>query len=322
MIRAFAVLAALPLLAAGVLGGFLSVPLACAATGGLMLLRLREQWTPAGEVVELRRFAPLRRGLPRLLPLLEPAVFVLAAAALIDRTPPAAGDLVRAGVLLAGLGAALAASRTLPTPSRLAAAALALPVFAGALAGGLPSALLILASGCALLCVQARRAAFLPLAGCFAAAASLVLAGGPEHVAHAWLLSVLGILLARRWPLGSWRFTAALVMAASVCAAGVLSLAVPAEAAARGGISGAEGLLSGVSGAGLWFLLTVSAAGGLLVRARCGTLRGRMQTELFLFLVAASAVGLLAGGSPGAPGDLAAAVAAGYGVRWWAGVLG
>ncbi|QYJ15666.1 hypothetical protein Rxycam_01492 [Rubrobacter xylanophilus DSM 9941] len=322
MIRAFAVLAALPLLAAGVLGGFLSVPLACAATGGLMLLRLREQWKPAGAVGGVRMSAPLRRGLPRLLPLLEPAVFLLAAAALLDRTPPAAGDLVRTGVLLAGLGAALAASRTLPVPSRLVAAALALPVFAGALAGGLPSALLILASGCALLCVQARRAAFLPLVGCFAAVASLVLSGGPEHVAHAWLLSVLGILLARRWSFGSWRFAAALVMAASVCAAGVLSLVVPAGAASWSpGTTG--GLLPELSGEAFsWVLLTVSAAAGLLVRARCGTLRGRMQTELFLFLVAASAVGLLAGGSPGAPGDVAAAVAAGYGVRWWIEALG
>lgn len=310
---------------AGVRADLPAEPLACAAAGSLLLIRLREQWRPV-EPESRGRTVGLRLRLLGVIDLLEPAVLLLLAVALLYPAVlpgiPAAAGALQAGLLLAGAGMALAATRTLPASSRLVAVALMPLVFAGALVGPASSALLLFASGCALLCIRAHRAAFMPLVAYFAAVASLVIVGGPGHVAQAGLLSALGVLLARRWSLGSWRFTAALVMAASVCAAGVLSLAVPAEGAAWGVTSGGDGLLPGFSGVTLWPLLVASATAGLLVRARCGTLQERMQAELFLFLISASAVWSLAGEAPGVPADVAAVMVAGYGARWWTEVLG
>jgi len=309
VIPAPALLAALPLLL-GRAGELPSGALACAALGGLLLLRLREQWQ-TGEAGPGALAAVWSRA-PRLLPLLEHASFALAAAALLYRLP-AAPEAAAAGVpaLLAATAAALAAARTLPAPPRVAVAALAPLVFAGC--AGLAPALLLLALGCAFASALLPRAAFAALAACFAAAALFALSAGPQRAPQAVLLAALGLLLARRWPLRSRRFLAALAMAAAVCAAAAGAGAQ--EPAAWGG-------LLAVSPAGLAAVLAGGAVAGVTVRARCGTLQGKMLAELFLSLLALTAAGLLAGGPAGVTLDLAFVAAAGYAARWWAGVLG
>lgn len=139
---------------------------------------------------------------------------------------------LHAAAFLAGLLLVLAATRTLPTPSRWISGLLLLLVFTDvgyvAYLNSFyrePAALifLTLVVACALLYIRAPRPNLALLLAYFAAAVLFVIAK-PQHAPQGLLLAVFGVLLSRRWVRGSYHRWASVGMALVVCLTAVWSL--------------------------------------------------------------------------------------------------